>query len=288
MSIYMLTPQTLVERIQELTPIRTSAIRLLTLLGDERVTMADLILLVSQDVALSANLLRIANSAYYRGNEPVSSLHKAVVRLGTQGVYRAALGLSLRGSLPEQIPGYGISVEAFTQHSVACAVLAESLARDLGMPDRDSIFTAGLLHDIGKLVVGQFLAEQRVQVDTCLSGEATSLEEIERTVLALDHCAVGEQIAQAWGLPSVVGLATRWHHEPSAAPTAEARRIGSLIHCADGLAHRMGFGTGLGGLLRRHDSGAELALGPDAIDHLVASSFNAIQELAGALNAANF
>lgn len=284
----MLTPEALVARIQELPPLRTSVARLLTMLGDERVTISNLILLVSEDVALSANLLRIANSAYYRDAEPVSSLHKAVVRLGTQGVYRAALGLSLRASVPSQIPGYDISAEVFMSHSVACAVLSEALARDLGIQERDAIFTAGLLHDIGKLVVGQFLAEHRQAVDERLLGGAISLEELEREVLALDHGDVGEQIAQAWGLPDIVGVAARWHHEPSDAPSPEARRVGSLIHCADGLAHLVGFGTGLGGLMRRHDSRAELALSPDHVEKLVASSFGVIQDLAGALNSARF
>lgn len=260
----------------------------MTLLGDEAVTLPDLILLVSEDVALSANLLRIANSAYYRGQEPVPSLHKAVIRLGTPGVYRAALGLSLRGTLPKQIPGYDISSDAFMYHSVACAVMAEALARELGLQDHDAIFTAGLLHDIGKLVVGPLVAERRRPVDDRLAGGMSSLHEVEREVLALDHCDAGEQIAQAWGLPDVVAFGARWHHEPSAAPTPKAQRVGALIHCANGLAHLTGFGGGLGGLLRRQDAAASLALSPDRLESIVASSFDAIQELAGAFNTAAF
>lgn len=282
-----LTPEIVAGGIRELTPLRASAVRLGELLGREPVTRSELLLLVSEDVALSSNLLPIANATYARGREPLRALHKAVARIGVSGVYRAALGLSLRALVPARVPGYGFSGELFIRHAAACAVLADALAGDLAEEDRDAIFTAALLHDVGKLVVGPLLTAACLEPFERTGGAAGPAETIEREILGLDHCAAGEQVLAAWDLPRAARLAVRWHHEPGAAPDSRARRLGSLVRCADELAHVAGFGTGLGGLWRHRDRSAELAIEPVHRKVLVASTFDAIQALALALTAAH-
>jgi putative nucleotidyltransferase with HDIG domain len=282
----MNTAESMAGKIRSLRPLSTSAVRLLDLLRNENATIADLLLLVSDDVALSTNLLHIANTAYYRGSDPVSSLHRAVVRLGRQGVYKAALGVSMRGSLPPILPGYQVSSEAFMRHSVAVAVLAERLARQTPGADPDEVFTAGLLHDVGKLVVGQFLAEKQEEMSARIATGAESVEEIELEVLSLDHSEVGAEIAARWRLPDATRVAARWHHNPQSAPTAGERHLAALVHHADAVAHLMGYSTGVGELLHRHSADAAPEISNDQAEFLMSSSLDAIVEFADAINGA--
>ncbi len=282
----MALPEMTALKIRGLRPLSTSAVRLMDLLRNERATIADLLLLVADDVALSTNLLHIANTAYYRGSDPVTSLHRACVRLGRQGVYKAAVGMSLRGVLPPILPGYQVSSEAFMQHSVAVAVLAEHLARETPGADPDEVFTAGLLHDVGKLVVGQFLAEKQEEMSGRMATGTESIQEIEVAVLALDHCEIGDEIAARWRLPDATRAAVRWHHAPENAPSPRERHVATLVHHADAVAHLMGYGTGIGELLHRHTAATPPAISEEQAELLMGRSLDAIVEFAGAINAA--
>lgn len=284
----MITATDLVSRVKSLPPLSATVVHLMEMLKRDDTTPAGLERVVNQDPALTANLLRIANSAYYRGTQPVSSARAAIVRLGSRGVYEIAVGLSFRNTLPARIPGYDIESDGFIRHGVAVGVLSERLAREIKGVDRDVAFTMGLLHDLGKLVVGVFLATESQRAQDCLRNEQLSFEEMETEVLGTDHGEVGYEIARQWHLPPEVAIAARWHHTPMAAPDPAAQRLASLVHVADAMAHLFGYGEDAGDLRRRVDDTvpAQLGLTEDQLATIAGSTMESIEEFARALNSA--
>jgi putative nucleotidyltransferase with HDIG domain len=284
----MISAKDLVARIRTVPPLSGAVVQLLEMTKNEMTTTAQIERVVKTDPSLTANLLRVANSAYYRGTNPVSSARPAIVRLGTRGVYEIAVGLSLRNTLPPQIPGYATDAASFIRHGVSVGVLSARLARDIKGIDPDEAFTMGLLHDIGKLVVGTFLATEAAHASDCLLDQNLSFEDMEREVLGTDHTEVGFEVARQWHLPEAVAIAARWHHTPNAAPNPAAQRIASVVHVADALAHLLGHGEDAGELRRRLDTTVPDQLGLDEaqLESLAGSSLVAIQELSDALQAA--
>lgn len=285
----MTTPREVVAGIDKLPPLSATVVRLKVLLQKEAegspLSVEQLEKVVRFDPALTANLLRVANSAYYRGKYEISSARAAIVRLGTNGLFELAMGLSLRRVLPPSLPGYDITAAAFIRHAVAVGVLCERLGRETGAVDRDAAFTLGLLHDIGKLVVSTYLAERGAQLQESLENPDHSFEELERALLSFDHSEVGLEIARQWRLSPAVGFAARWHHQPEGAPEGMGRKVASVVHLADGLAHLLGFGEDAGGMHRRIQDTVpdSLGLGVAAIDRLLSDTLDPIDELSDAL-----
>jgi putative nucleotidyltransferase with HDIG domain len=211
-----------------------------------------------------------------------------MVRLGSRGVYEIAVGLSFRNTVPSHIPGYDIESEGFIRHGVAVGILSERLAREVQGVDRDVAFTMGLLHDLGKLVVGVYLATESRRAHDCLLDQNVSFEEMENEVLGTDHGEVGHEIARQWRLPPEVAIAARWHHTPMAAPDPAAQRLASLVHVADAMAHMFGYGEDAGDLRRRVDDAVPslLGLSEDQMAAIAGSTMESIEEFARALNSA--
>ncbi len=248
----MISGDVLMAHIDALPTLPEAAARLSALLGDERATAADFERVIRPDPALTANLLRAANSAYYRGVREITGVRDAVARMGVRRVYEVATSASFRRVLPRVIPGYEVEVSAFWPHCVAAAVYCERLARASLVAPADLAYTAGLLHDVGKLVIGTCLA----QGDAPVPKVALASVFAEREALGIDHADVGEEIALRWRLPLPVKDAARYHHEPSLAPAGSDQGLAALVHVADVLARRSGYASDPGLPAPEYDASA--------------------------------
>jgi HD-like signal output (HDOD) protein len=213
--------------------------------------MSDVEQAISVDPALTASLLKLANSACFGLRREVKSVREAATLVGTKQIFELALGAAFSKVLPQQLPGYELNAWEFWRHSVAVAVLTEQLSREQGVRGTTGGFSMGLLHDLGKLVIGAFLAENAEEVLSRLQRRHRSLSfvDVERQVLGIDHCLMGERLAEVWQLPAEFGAVARYHHSPIDAPP-EVQGIADLTHVADGLAHLMGYGEDIGELAR--------------------------------------
>jgi putative nucleotidyltransferase with HDIG domain len=236
----MIPAYVLVERVEALPTLPEAVARLSAMLRDESASAADFETAVRPDPAVTANLLRAANSAFDRGMGRVGTVREAVARIGLRRVFEVAIGTSLRRSLPVRIPGYGLDAPSFWLHCTATAVFAEALGREAKLASMEIAFTAGLLHDVGKLIIGQFLAEETPESNWWTFGAIAA----ERELLGSDHARVGEEIAARWRLPPLIGEVCRWHHEPFAAPGREEIDLAAAVKAADALAYRVGFPGG--------------------------------------------
>jgi putative nucleotidyltransferase with HDIG domain len=268
--------QAIVDCIEALPTLPEAVARLSALLRDERATTMDFEQAVRSDPAVTTNLLRAANSAFHGGSEPVTTVSKAVARIGMRRVYEVAIGTSFRRSLPIRLSGYGLNGPAFWLHCSATAVYAEALARETRLPAADIAFTAGLLHDVGKLVISGFLAELMPESNWWTFGTAAA----ERELLGSNHCDVGEEIAIRWRLPVPVAQACRWHHETATALSGVDADLAAVVHAADYLAYLGGF-PGDTGKAKVLDPQVQFRLGltTERLEHLAEASKEAVGQL---------
>ena len=226
-------------------------------------------------------MLRLANSAYFGLSRRIGSSREAIAILGLKRVYDVATMAAMQRLLPKQIPGYELSSQAFWRHSVAVASFADNLSRAAGIATPATVFTAGLMHDIGKLILGEFLALHATPILEKLRGEGKTLVGAEREILGVDHTEVGAALATQWKLPDQVVAVIRWHHRPDDVPADVPRDCVDLTHIADALAHAFGYGADIGELHRALDlmTYDRLKLATPVVEEVVARSFTDIEGL---------
>lgn len=235
------------KRVQALPPLPTSALRVIALTKNPQTTVKELETVIAKDPSLTAGILRQANSAYYGYARRISSLQEAIVMLGFQVTQGLAMASAVAPLLKSNLLGYEIEQEGLWKHSLLTAMSAKRLCQHQKLPFGDVAFTAGLLHDIGKLViaiyvqeVGPFLVEKVKEVKL-------SYVELEEKVIGYNHATVGGFLARTWFLPEDLVSAISYHHAPSEAPSYP--ELANIVHIANGVASLLGVGGGVDSLL---------------------------------------
>lgn len=237
----------ILSRIETAPPLPTTAVRVFELLGDPDVDISELLEVVQYDPGLTSNVLRLANSASSASSTEIVSLRNALVRLGTRQVSQLVV-LSVAGpQMRPAVRGYDLAPGKLLEHSIAVAFCGEELANELGIDASDQVFTAGLLHDIGKVVLGVFVEVDAAPILDLAYREQISFEAAERDVLGLDHAEVGARLLESWKLPLSIVHSARWHHQPECFENGESMTV-DLVHVADNLSLMAGIGVGIDGL----------------------------------------
>lgn len=229
-------------------------------LNDPEVNFDRLAKVIEYDPGLTVNVLQLANSAYFGWTRTIKTVKEAITRLGTNRVFQMVLCMSVAPLVRKPIKGYDTDSEGLWRHSIATAICAEQLVEMLNLRDLEEAFTAGLLHDMGKIVLGTFVEIDDEPIKEIVASDGLSFNEAEQMVLGIDHAEVAAVLLQSWNLPSEVVEAARWHHDPHRADE-KYRRIVDLIHVADFLCLNFGFGMGSDGLHYRLDESASKRLG---------------------------
>ena len=260
-------------------------IKLRQYLSDPDVSFDELAKVIEYDPGLTANLLQLANSAYFGWSGQIKTVKGAITRLGTNRIFQMVLCMSVAPLVRKPVKGYDMESNGLWKHSIAVAICAEQLALILKIPNSEEAFTAGLLHDMGKILLGTFVEIDDKPIKDLVQTEGLSFNEAERRVLGIDHAEAAAELLQYWKLPENVVAAARWHHNPEAAPQKN-RNIVDLIHVADILCIRMGWGIGTDGPLYCLDEGAEERLGINSSveDEVTGKVGAAIDELKNILN----
>jgi putative nucleotidyltransferase with HDIG domain len=262
----MISRSEILASIKKLPTFSPTVIRLAELLKDDEAGPLEYEAVVQVDVALTANLLRMANSAYFGFSRKIGSVREAITLLGTRRLFELSAMAAVEAVVPAKLPGYGIDASAYWSHSVATAVLSERLAKERKLAIPTLTFTAGLLHDIGKLVISSFLALHSEELRLELFGESASLLQCERDLLGGDHAQIGAELAAVWNLPEDVVKVIAFHHDPGNDKEIGGGVIVDLVHTADCMSHSLGFGADVGELHRQLSEMAVRRLGLRHID----------------------
>jgi len=233
---------------------------------------------IRYDPGLTASILRMANSALFGFPNSIASVGDAVVRLGRRRIMDFVLAASMSSTLQRELPGYEIPEGALWRHSIAVATAAEVLAETLGADDADDVFTCGLLHDVGKLVMGDFVEECMESIEAAVEG-GEPFDTAERRATGLDHGEVGARILSKWRFPENLILAARYHHQPD--NLSESNRCVDLVHMADCLVMMIGFSEGLEGLSYPVSPAAQERLGIEShdVEQIALRSLQRVEEI---------
>ena len=222
--------------------------KLISLLDDSNAAVVEIEEILRMDPGLTANVLKLSNSAYFGFPSKIGSVHKAIVLLGVKRLMQIVMTSCVNSLMSKPVPGYDLPPGEMWRHSIAVSVAAEGLIAELNTPDADEIFTAALLHDVGKLVMGEFMKNDMNKIDKIVS-QHVSFEEAEHIVFGIDHAQIGAKILENWGLPVEIVSAVRWHHDPDAADKSST--LIDIVHVANVLCLMIGIGVGREGLQYR-------------------------------------
>jgi putative nucleotidyltransferase with HDIG domain len=235
MSPTQLTQEQVLAGLGQLPSLPSAICELLASMGNEDVDVEQIAKQIARDQALTARVLRVANSSFYGLQKKVSTINEAVVVLGFRSVRSMVLAVGMSGAFRvNNCPVF--ETTAYFRHGVATALAARALASLLGQ-NPEYAFTAGLLHDIGQLVLAANFPVQYAAVLAYRRKHDCPLIVAERDLLGMDHTVVGGLLAETWHFPEILRCAVVEHHSSAA---AEGAALADLIHVADVTAHALG------------------------------------------------
>jgi putative nucleotidyltransferase with HDIG domain len=229
-----LTSAQLVQGVQDLPSLPAVVMELLSSIEQENIDISVLAKKVSYDQALTAKTLRLANSSSFSLQVKVATIQQAITFLGFQTTRNLITTAAVTGCFPSGLcPGF--HDKAFWRHSIATAVCARSLARRLRF-NQDVAFTAGLLHDIGRLVLVTGHPQAYAEVLAWRAREDAEWQDAERAVLGVDHVEAGVALAEHWNFSDTMRQAIAWHHAPE---TPGAGFLAAIVHVANAVVHAL-------------------------------------------------
>lgn len=215
--------------IDKLIPRPDIALDVLTKAQNLSCSADDLTEKIEQDPNLTANMLRMANSSYFGHMREISSIRDIIVRLGYDMVKVLAITSASAAILSSPQEAYDLEPRELWNHSQACAILAEIMARNAGLENTYTVYTAALLHDIGKVILNRPLLAACAEKKG--STKFSSIIELEHFMLRTDHALVGQTLLEAWGLPEAITIPVGSHHRGEGQLTTPAgARIVSLAN----------------------------------------------------------
>jgi putative nucleotidyltransferase with HDIG domain len=225
----------LVKGVDGLVTLPDVFIRINQLVEDPDSSTTDIARAVSQDPSFTVRMLRVANSPFYGFASTIDTAAKAVAVIGTSQIRNLALSMSVARAFAG-LPNNLVSMDNFWHHSLYCALIARILARQAGRCDPEALFTAGLLHDIGELIIFSRMAEQARESLLLVLDQMDDLPvyQAERQVIGFDHAEVGGELARQWGLPPLLEECIACHH--AIARAQRYPRETALVHIANILA----------------------------------------------------
>lgn len=234
--------QNIVDQIDDLPTLPTVVIKMMELIDKKDTSVQELSSLISTDPVLMARLLKIANSAFYGFSRQISTLDNAIVALGFNQLKCLGVSLSVVDQFGHSPGGQTFDLNRFWEHSAGVGIASRMLAKIYGYPSGAEAFVAGLLHDIGKLVVFRFFPKEFDEILMLAKDGGMPFMVAERAVIDVTHCEIGRWLAETWNMPNELIDGIAFHHEPAGAENHPD--IAMLVHLADILCRTLQMGSG--------------------------------------------
>lgn len=233
-------------------------IQLLRLMDDPNVDVRNIKEVMKADEGLTTKLLRIANSAFYRGRREIKTIEDAVVLLGLRTVKSMIYSANVGPLLSKELSGYDLKKEELWRQSQISAITSQKIAKKCGFKEVDLAYTAGLLKDIGKVVLDEYLKNNLAEIMHLVEERGIAFSTAEAEILGFNHSEVGGKIAERWNLPTEIVEVIRLHHTPELAEVNPTLTM--ICHLADNLIMMMGVNVGVDGLAYTFHENALTAL----------------------------
>lgn len=225
-----------------LPPLPNTAIKLMGLINDPRSSVQDMVGIIKYDAAVTGQVLRLCNSAFFGLSRTVSSLQEAMGCLGMVKVLQVVMAVHTNSMLSRKQIGYGLERGMLWRHSVGVALAASVIGQRVDQGKVNLLFTAALLHDIGKVVLNEYVAAEFLEIVRRVDAERISFVEAENRVLGFSHAEIGARIAEMWQLPESIVRCLRYHHDPDALDPPD--KLVDVVYLADAMCRFWGIGLG--------------------------------------------
>ncbi|MBD3420016.1 MAG: HDOD domain-containing protein [Chitinivibrionales bacterium] len=229
------------ESVLSLPTLPTVVSKMIEIVDNPKTSATSLARLISTDQTLTAKILKLANSAYYGLSREVSTVNKAIVVLGFNSVREMGLSLSVLDAFKGGGSSGLFDIAKFWEHSIGCGVASRMLAKAHLPEMAGEAFVAGLLHDIGKVILNQYAHADFEKILQHVAHDNMELEDAELQQLGAHHAEIGSWLAHKWRLPDLIVTCIRHHHNPAEAGTFAAFVAFATI--ADYLCHKAHVGN---------------------------------------------
>ena len=213
--------------------------QIIDLMSDPNSDADDFSKVISADPSLTARLLKIVNSAFYGYRSRIDTISHAVMVIGTSELYSLCLSTSVL-TMFKTIPPTLVDMTSFWMHSIGCGMIAKKIAARRGEISRERFFVAGLLHDIGRLIIYSSMPDQAHRVIARAARKNELLYDTEKAILGFDHGEIGGRLLQTWRLPGKLADVIRFHHHPD--HSMESLET-AIIHLADIMVNAVKLGS---------------------------------------------
>lgn len=247
-----MTLERIIEDMDLLEPMAPAAHRILQIAGDPKSSASDLVEVIQYDQALTANLLRICNSAGFGLQREINSVKQAVAYLGMEKVACLAMIGHSPGLFRKAQEGYDLREGELRRYSVASALISQDLAEKRAPKEVPLLFTAALLKDMGKVVLSRYVKDLFREITSEVRERGLSFVEAERKILGIDHAELGGRLAEKWRFSGAMVEIIRNHHDPERA-TPEDLSL-PIVYLGDCICMMLGVALGSDGLAYRYYS----------------------------------
>ncbi|MDA8141785.1 MAG: HDOD domain-containing protein [Desulfobacteraceae bacterium] len=223
------------ETIQELPTLSSVAIKVNSMLQDADVTARDLSDVIEKDQAMVAKLLKLVNSSFFGFSSKVSNIAHSIMILGFNTVYNAILSMAVIDALGAKNRINGLDMAGFWRHAISVAVVSKYLSQGLEGQLQEKAFTAGILHDIGKVVMARYFTERFSTLWEVITLQEISFVKAERQHFPMGHDAMGAFLSRCWNLPEELSTAVAQHHHPEILPRPCVLAL--VVNAADALVN---------------------------------------------------
>lgn len=246
-------PMELIKQDGQLPPLPAVLYELQRVVQDELSDAETVAKVVRSDAGLSTFLLRLVNSAFYSFPARIDTITRAVAMVGTRPLYLLSVGMLFQ-DLINAVPKSSLDIARFWRHSIAVGLAAQEIWREMGHKEDERLFTAGLLHDIGKLALACLLPKAAdFAKHIALKSRKAPTFEVERELLGFDHSRFGGMLLRKWNMPASLAMPVLWHHHPQSAAHYKEPVV---VHLADVIANSMGITVVPGSVVSKLDAGA--------------------------------
>ena len=241
----------IIQTVKDLPPMPNVVMKSQEVLADPNSSVKDLSTILEMDQSLVSKVLKLANSAYYGLSGNVSSIHHASSLLGQTILGEVIATAGVAGFLANAMEGYRQEAGELWRHSIATGICSRIMA-DKRKPDiSNEAYMAGLLHDVGKIILDPFVLERRKEFDDFMEDEEQTFINAEKEILGFDHAEIASKICKKWNIPEQIILAIQYHHSPS---LSQGNEMSYFTHAADYIAIMSGIGYGDDSLLNEMEN----------------------------------
>jgi len=238
-----MTLEELIEKVDDIPAFPQTVINIMALLKEPRSAAVDIEREVMKDQGLTTKMLKMANSAFYSGRRQIKTVADATVLLGFDTVQSLVLASTVGKVMEKELKGYSYERNALWRQSQISAIMARAIAKKAKFSNPDIAYTAGLLKDVGKVILDEYVHESYQEILTKISNEVMPYVAAEEEILGFNHGQVGARIVEKWNLASELVDAIEYHHKPF--QSMDNIELVSIVHISDGLVMMMGIHEGI-------------------------------------------